>query len=104
MAETLTKPNSTTTATGEIAPDAPPALTPILQRHAVRLKGQVFTAVPVVHTHEVTLPIGMTVIAHVGDWLITTVDQIVNVITPQKYKEQYELAETGGLTIKGEHR
>lgn len=62
------------------------------------------TAVPVVADQEVSLPDGLSVTARTGEWLITNVDQVVDVLSPARFARLYEPAEDKGLVLNGEAR
>jgi hypothetical protein len=104
MAEILTKPNLTNSGTTGATPEKPSVLTPALQRHAVRLKGQTFTAVPVVSTHTAVLPLGTEVTASVGDWTITQGERVVDVVSGKELYRKYDPVGSDGLILRTDHR
>lgn len=83
---------------------APSPLTPALRRHAVRRKGTVLTAVPVVQPQLVNLPHGIACTAYPGDWLIANGAQVVAVVDEEAYRAEYEVVDATGLVLGEEAR
>src|SRR5207247_1994401 len=77
---------------------------PVLKRHTVRAKGPVLVAIPVVQDRWIVLPNGEGMKASVGDWLITSGEQIVDVASDKRLREVYEPAEPSGLVLRDDFR